>query len=151
MSLSTDPWTGPLHWRNVYRNGIELAEELEIRGKYVDTKVIALFAIFHDLPKPGVAFGQAGAELAHEWRLDGMFLASKRQMDQLIYACIHHEEAARAEDPTIGACWDADRYDQPRYLYRHVARESITHRYPCAVPGKAKVRSLRMRIALAEI
>ena len=35
-------------------------------------------------------------------------------MDLLEYACVHHTDGLTDADPTVQACWDADRRDLPR-------------------------------------
>lgn len=43
-----------------------------------------------------------------------MFDVTDSQLDLLDYAIRHHTDGLRANDATIGACWDADRLDLGR-------------------------------------
>ncbi|MEQ9460448.1 MAG: hypothetical protein RIG82_05810 [Phycisphaeraceae bacterium] len=53
------------------------------------------------------------------------------RFEQLRYACQYHTLKTHSNDPTIWACWDADRLDlgrvgitpSPRYLNTHRAKE----------------------------
>ncbi len=104
---------GPSHWRRVERNGLYIAQHTPS----VDKTVIRLFAVFHDSRRQNDGLdsnhGGCGADLAREMR--GKLLeVSDRQFDQLIYACQWHTDKTFSDDPTIGACWDADRLDLGR-------------------------------------
>jgi uncharacterized protein len=97
------------HWGRVMENGRRLAE-----AAGADPLVVDLFALFHDARRrnehrdPG--HGARGAELARELR-DSLPDLTPGQLDLLCEACAHHTDGRVHPDPTIGACWDADRLD----------------------------------------
>ena len=123
---------GPDHWARVERNGLYLAEHTG-----ADPTIVSLFAVFHDAMRenenhdPG--HGRRGAELARSMAGELSFLA-EADLDRLCFACTWHTNRTHHENPTIGACWDADRLDlgrvgmRPRARYmntdvaRHLAR-----------------------------
>jgi uncharacterized protein len=101
---------GPSHWRRVERNGRELAAATE----GADEVVVRLFAVLHDSRRENEwtdhAHGLRGAE--HAQLLRGQFFELEdRRFALLYYACAWHERGRVSDDPTIGACWDADRLD----------------------------------------
>lgn len=99
---------GPRHWGRVLENGLRLAA---LTG--ADTKVVELFAVFHDARRENEGtdphHGRRGAELAG--RLRPQLDLTDGQFEQLEYACIHHTEGLRQGQPTVQTCWDADRLD----------------------------------------
>lgn len=72
-----------------------------------------LFALFHDAMRdndgddPG--HGERGAALASELRREGLYDLPEDGAERLREACEGHDAGGTSEDPTIGACWDADR------------------------------------------
>lgn len=103
---------GPEHWRRVERNGLLLADAGD-----VDRDVIRLFALFHDSRRENDGWdpdhGARGAEFASELR--GVeFELNDERFAILHYACVWHTDGKSHDDPTIAACWDADRLDLPR-------------------------------------
>jgi uncharacterized protein len=111
-SAPDDSIHGPSHWRRVGRLGMRIAG---IEGG--DLLVVALFAACHDIARvhDGIdnehgpnAVARMHAELPHDLGL------SPRQFDLLYRAITSHTEGETVEDPTIGACWDADRLDLVR-------------------------------------
>lgn len=103
---------GPEHWRRVERNGLLLAE-----AGGVDVEVIKLFALFHDSRRENDGWdpdhGVRGAEFARELR-DTAYELSDDRFEILHYACTWHTDGVSHADPTIAACWDADRLDLGR-------------------------------------
>jgi uncharacterized protein len=103
---------GPSHWRRVERNALEIADS---NGAIVE--VVRLFAVFHDSRREndGVdsKHGERGAEYAASLR-GTLFDLSDTHLDLLQYACRWHTHGQLSDDPTIGACWDADRLDLTR-------------------------------------
>jgi uncharacterized protein len=79
--------------------------------------VVRLFAVFHDSRREndGVDFehGERGAEYAASLR-GTLFDLSDTHLELLQYACRWHTQGQLSDDPTIGACWDADRLDLTR-------------------------------------
>lgn len=112
--LSIKSIHGPDHWRRVERNGLFLAQY-----EPVDVTVVRLFALFHDSQRKNdhrdPEHGARGAQLAVD--LHGRyFRLSNSQMTLLLTACGHHTAQTHHDDPTIGACWDADRLDLKRVM-----------------------------------
>ena len=103
---------GPAHWRRVERNGLLLATRSE-----ADPVVIRLFALFHDCQRvndgrdPG--HGARGAEYAKMLR-GKVFDLPDDPFETLHFACTWHTDRDHTDDPTVGACWDADRLDLGR-------------------------------------
>jgi uncharacterized protein len=101
---------GPDHWRRVAENGVTLA--VETPG--ADARVVQAFAALHDSQRRtdggDPEHGARAAELARS--LD---LAFDDDQLQLLYAAlIEHAQGLVSDNPTIGACWDADRLDLVR-------------------------------------
>jgi len=82
-----------------------------------DTDVVRLFAVLHDscrLDDNGdPEHGMRAAEYAREMR-GRLFDMSDEKFKLLYHACKWHAHGDTAADPTIGACWDADRMDLRR-------------------------------------
>ena len=117
------------HWARVLENGRRVAA-----ATGASLQVVELFALFHDSMRRNEALdpdhGRRGAELA--WKLRGF----NSELDDegfglLLEACSHHTDGGLTSDPTVGACWDADRLDlmrvgirtNPRRLCTSAARE----------------------------
>lgn len=103
---------GPTHWRRVEAFGLKIAE---ING--ADETIVRLFAVFHDSRRESESWdpkhGQRAAELA-EMLCGTYFELDDARLKTLVHACTFHADGLRHDDPTIGACWDADRLDLPR-------------------------------------
>ena len=100
------------HWMRVFETGRILAAE-----NGADVRVLELFSLLHDScresdrldPEHGpraVLF----AEMLH----GKFFCLEKKFLDTLLVAIRDHTRGYIHEDPTIQACWDADRLDLPR-------------------------------------
>ncbi|OPZ81092.1 MAG: hypothetical protein BWY76_03145 [bacterium ADurb.Bin429] len=117
---------GPDHWRRVERHAVALAKHNA--GNLV---VVRLFAVFHDVcrendgadPDHGARGAALAALLRGEW-----FDLPDAEFALLEYACIHHTSGYLTEDPTIGACWDADRLDIWRAGYTPAEKYMSTRR-----------------------
>lgn len=100
------------HWERVWRIGQALAEETG-----ADRAVVRAFAFLHDacrlLDSTDPGHGRRGGELARRLNRDCLGLASE-QLALLVTACRGHTSGFTSDDPTIGACWDADRLDLAR-------------------------------------
>ena len=110
VSGSSGSWLhGEEHWRRVATNGLDLAAEVG-----ADSLVVVLFGIFHDSMRLNdgydPAHGSRGAALAESLNPDLIRLSADR-LAVLQTACAGHTEGNTTADPTIGACWDADRLD----------------------------------------
>lgn len=97
------------HWCRVARNASLLMDE------GVNHKVVELFAFFHDIRRlsdgPDPDHGARGADCAIELRERLLSDLTDHEFDQLITACRLHTSTPRTDDPTINACFDADRLD----------------------------------------
>ncbi|HEX2948258.1 MAG TPA: hypothetical protein VHV83_01585 [Armatimonadota bacterium] len=100
---------GPEHWERVERYAVQLATH---NGG--DLLVVRLFAKFHDVCRQSDGIddehGARGAELARQLR-DTYLDVPDDLFDVFQYACRWHTGGKVTTDPTIGACWDADRLD----------------------------------------
>ncbi len=107
---------GIVHWARVLENGVRIAE-----AAGANLTVVRLFAVFHDARRvndhidPG--HGERGGLLARDLRVRWLDLGND-EMDLLEYACRHHTDGLTDADPTVQACWDADRLDLPRVRIR---------------------------------
>ena len=103
---------GPSHWRRVERNGLFIAERM---GAIIE--VVTLFALFHDSRRENdeedEGHGERGAAFATTLR-GSMFDLPDEHFELLRHACARHTDGQLSDDPTIGACWDADRLDLGR-------------------------------------
>jgi uncharacterized protein len=103
---------GPDHWQRVERNGLEIAQH-----NGADILIVRLFAVFHDSRRQNEMHdpqhGQRAADYAASLR-GNYFTLNDSQFDLFRQACILHDKGQVSDDPTIGACWDADRLDLPR-------------------------------------
>lgn len=103
------PDHGPRHWRDVARIAIGLWAE----GVEANLDVLLLFALLHDTQRENEykdpEHGQRAAQVALLLKMDGVFNLSQEDMDILLKALMEHDKGTVSDDPTIGACWDADR------------------------------------------
>ncbi len=115
---------GEQHWQRVAAHALYLAEQTA----GADPLVAALFGVFHDSMRvndgidPG--HGRRGGRLALQ--LNGSLGLDARRLDLLVEACADHTKGKTSTDPTIGACWDADRLDLVRLGFRLDARKIST-------------------------
>ena len=111
---------GLAHWERVRENGVALAGATD----GADPEVVGLFALFHDSMRVNDGsdpdHGRRGSALARE--LAGLLPLEHWQLEQLTTACDGHTDGFVSDDPTVGACWDADRLDLPRVGIRPEAR-----------------------------
>ncbi len=103
---------GAGHWRNVENNFLLIAP-----GVGADVVVGRVFAILHDCCRcddgGDLYHGPRAANLIRKLSGSKLVLDSTRE-DLLVYAVQHHTAGETSDDPTIGACWDADRLDLGR-------------------------------------
>lgn len=130
---------GVLHWARVFENGRAIAK---LNG--ADTEVLALFALFHDSRRVNECVdhghGLRGALFARSLRGRLVHLDDAR-FDLLFEACEFHTDGLVAGDPTLQACWDADRLDlgrvgitpSGRRLCTDAARDSLEWAHDRAV------------------
>jgi uncharacterized protein len=103
---------GPPHWRRVEQNGLKIAAS---NGASVD--VVRLFAALHDSCRQDDSFELHHGELAAQYALvlrGKLFDLDDDSFELLQHACKWHTHGKVSTDPTIGACWDADRLDLTR-------------------------------------
>jgi len=93
-------------------NGLRIAE-----ANGADPEVVALFALFHDARRVNEytdhGHGLRGGDLARELRGSLVHLSGE-QFDRLHEACRLHTRGFISAEPTLAACWDADRLDLGR-------------------------------------
>jgi uncharacterized protein len=100
---------GPAHWRAVGRVGVELAR----RTPGADLGLVLLFALLHDSQRwhdgtdPG--HGPRAADLARKLHRGRILDLAPDRLDLLRLTCARHADGGTSADPTVGACWDADR------------------------------------------
>lgn len=103
---------GVVHWARVLQNGRRLAE-----ATGADAEVVMLFAVFHDARRVNQhrddGHGQRGGDFARSLRGDLVHLDDAR-FELLYEACRWHTDGLLTGDPTLLACWDADRLDLGR-------------------------------------
>lgn len=112
------------HWHRVAARGIDLHPD-------ADPVVVLLFALLHDAQRDHDGddpdHGRRAAALAE--KLNGAaFTVTGRQLDTLKAACAEHADGLVSDDPTIGACWDADRLDLVRFKQQPAAALLSTER-----------------------
>jgi hypothetical protein len=114
FALGSRSMHGPWHWDKVLFNALELARSTE----GADKQVVELFAALHDCKRQNESddpqHGPLAAEYVRELRSNGVIKLTNKQFDKLEYAIRHHDNGTISNDPTIGACWDADRLDLSR-------------------------------------
>jgi uncharacterized protein len=122
---------GPAHWMRVRTNGLYLASETG-----ANPRVVELFALFHDSCRASDGrdpqHGPRGAVLAESMREQALFRCSDAELELLVVACHGHTHERTHADPTIAACWDADRLDLPR-----VGIVPVPHRL-CTRPARRR-------------
>lgn len=100
------------HWDRVARNG----EALHVPG--ADMEVVSCFAYLHDVERQSDAYdvehGPKAAELIDQIRKSVLDFLDDKQIGLLKDACTFHTTVPRTGNPTIDACFDADRLDLPR-------------------------------------
>ena len=103
---------GVTHWARVLENGLRVAG-----ANGADREVVELFALFHDSRRVSEfvddGHGLRAAEFARSLRGTLIHLDDRR-FDLLFQACRLHSDGLMKGDPTLQACWDADRLDLRR-------------------------------------
>ncbi len=126
---------GPQHWQAVGRTGAVLLEA----GVPADPAVVLGFALLHDSRRlddgDDPEHGPRAAELLGRLPRE-LFALDDAQHATLAHACATHTGGSPTDDPTVGACYDADRlnlwrvgtYPDPRFLSTAPARDAETIR-----------------------
>ncbi len=103
---------GVSHWDRVARNA-----EVLITSD-VDELVVKAFAYIHDVERVNdsddLQHGPRAALLVDEIRSSVLSFLNDQEIEQLKEACRLHTLRHRTEDPTVNACFDADRLDLGR-------------------------------------
>ena len=132
---------GVVHWARVLENGLRIASAIQ-----ADAEVVTLFALFHDARRVSEGddrgHGLRGAEFVRTLRGTLVHLDDAR-FELLFEACRLHTDGLTRGDPTLLACWDADRLDlgrvgivpDPRRLGTKAAHDLIGWAHARAVEG----------------
>jgi len=107
-TMMDSPIHGDRHWRGVALAGMRICDALP----QCDRRVVLAFAMFHDSQRLDDDYDpehgdRAAAEVKKSRALKRII--SSDQIAKLAEACRLHEKGQTSEDPTVGACWDADR------------------------------------------
>lgn len=111
LKYCTHEGHGIQHCVNVEANAMLL-------GKKFDVTVVRTFAYLHDILKKDIAdkeHGPRAADFIEEWRYTLLSYLDDTQFGKLQDAIRYHTSLNRTNDPTINACFDADRLDLTRY------------------------------------
>lgn len=103
---------GAAHWARVARIGSLLCGSSD-----ANLRVAGLFALLHDLRREneGRDAGHGARAAAFIRQIaDEHLLLDREELAQLADACVGHSEGLLSKDPTVAACWDADRLDLGR-------------------------------------
>ena len=105
---------GLAHWQRVERNGLLLAD----LGGDINLKVVRYFAYLHDSCRNNNGYDPQHGPRASRLidKLHHTLLASltHQEIALLHTACLYHTTLTHFGQPTIDACFDADRLDLPR-------------------------------------
>jgi uncharacterized protein len=108
------PWHGEAHWQCVAATGLTLGSTLD----GVDRTLVLCFGLLHDTRRENETYdpghGTRAAVFAAELRAEGILALDDRRFAALEEALRLHSDGLVSADPTIGACWDADRLHLPR-------------------------------------
>lgn len=116
MLASVDAWSSNIHghdhWMRVVANGLDIAKNTT----GVDPTVVELFGLLHDTQRKNDGKDPHHGPRAAEF-LDTIvndLHITTTQYNALRYAIEHHTDEIHNTNPTIGACYDADRLDLGR-------------------------------------
>jgi len=107
-TMMDSPIHGDSHWRGVALAGMRICDLFAL----CDRRVVLAFAMFHDSQRLDDDYDpEHGERAAAEVRKSRALkrVLAPNQIKKLSEACTFHEKGRTSEDPTIGACWDADR------------------------------------------
>ena len=104
---------GARHWARVMHHGTHIA-----RSTGGDLRVVRLFALLHDARRWNEGHDPDHGSRAATWVValhrEGLLGLDDTRADWLAEACARHSLGGRSVNPTIAACWDADRLDLGR-------------------------------------
>jgi uncharacterized protein len=105
---------GEEHWRCVAATGLALADALP----GCDRGVVFLFGLLHDTRRLNEHVDPQHGPRAAAWARDlaraGSLALTAPRLELLHHAIAEHTNGLVTDDPTVGACWDADRLHLPR-------------------------------------
>lgn len=105
---------GEEHWRCVAGTGLSLADG--VPG--CDAPVVFLFGLVHDTRRENEHYdpghGARAASFARELTAAGVLPLDAVRLELLCEALALHSDGLVSDDPTVAACWDADRLHLPR-------------------------------------
>lgn len=133
---------GDEHWRCVAATGLALADDLT----GCDRRVVFLFGLLHDTRRVNEHVDPEHGPRAAAWTLElaaaGSLELDPRRLELLRHAIAEHTNGLVSDDPTVGACWDADRLHLPRVsITPDPARFSTVPAFePGALPAAADLR-----------
>lgn len=105
---------GLSHWRRVAKNGLLIAKHDE----EVNKRVVILFGFLHDHMRQNDSLdeqhGPRAAQALYDIADTLLSDLSEEEFELLHTACELHTESDGVGDPTVDACFDADRLDLGR-------------------------------------
>jgi uncharacterized protein len=105
---------GESHWHAVTATGLDLA----LHELATDVEIVFLFGLLHDTRRESdgedVGHGPRAASLARELQSAGVLRLGVQRLALLAFALERHAFGEVSADPSVGACWDADRLHLPR-------------------------------------
>jgi uncharacterized protein len=120
-------WHGEAHWRCVAATGLSLGAAVD----GADCEVVLCFGLLHDTRRVNEAYdpehGRRAASFAGELRAEGSLVLDDTRFAVLDLALRLHSDGQVSSDPTVGACWDADRLHLPRVSIEPDPRLFSTH------------------------
>lgn len=107
--LAESPLHGHEHWRYVAEVGLHIARATP----EADEQVILFFALLHDSQRQNEnsdpEHGPRAEALIRKLHAEDALPLGEEQLSLLTEACRSHDRGTVSSDPTIGACFDADR------------------------------------------
>lgn len=113
FALDINGTHGLSHWQKVENNAIEIASYCN-----ANLRVVRHFAYLHDACRQDENDDPDHGVRAALWICDlqrnSELTLSPNEMKLLVHAIMFHNHGMVSRNPTIGACWDADRLDLVR-------------------------------------
>lgn len=105
---------GEQHWWCVAATALDLLPD--VPG--ADAELVFLFGLLHDTrrenDKVDPEHGPRAAAFTRALHADGVLRLEDERLERLCFAIDLHAFGQVSDDPTVGACWDADRLHLPR-------------------------------------
>ena len=131
-ALPARGYHGVVHWARVLENGVRVGA-----ATGADLEVVALFALFHDARRVNESYdrdhGRRGGDFARTLR-GGLVHLDDARFELLFTACDLHTDGHTTGDPTLLACWDADRLDLGRVGIEPRPDRLCTHEGRALIP-----------------